>query len=668
MARFIRRAGAVLAAFFLLCLVPRFDSSTIRREDVPNETIQGKHLRTLFDRWREGPGGPPVLSLSWSKGFSTRFVDANGTAMVDREQGYVSVRVHGDTADLADVWLVSNRPGPGRSVQPEPGDFMLKVGRLEQGDSRATLFASLPIAFTRHLDVDLIVVTARGLRPDQDCALVGVPTLFQRLEERLWSLGHELDKNRASTRPLVSALGPPPVFAAAADLPSLSGLVERGEDLFFNETFDGNGRTCGTCHPAENNFTIDPEFIASLPFTDPLFVAELNPALGENFENPKLMRQLGLILENADGFDDLSNKFTMRGVPHILGIVTSLQPAPNGADGTTTPPDQRTGWSGDGSPGSGTLREFAIGAVVQHLPRTLSRTPGMDFRLPTDEELDALEAFQLTVGRQDELSLPELRLKSPRARRGQEIFLTADSQGGSVAAGKCNQCHANAGANVSFVPGGFNFNFDTGVEALEDHPADLIDPGRRPPDGGFGTEPHPTRSDAFGNGTFNTVSLVEAADTPPFFHNSALTTLEEAVNFYNSRAFNDSPAGRALAGNDSGAIGIRLEATQVEAVAAFLRVINVLENIRSASDLVTRALDPADQRARLRVGLAIDDIDDAVSVLEEGGLHPDAVVPLLQARGLVKAAMTAPDEYYWVSYFFKRALRELRQARKMLAE
>ncbi|PYM37252.1 MAG: hypothetical protein DME15_01830, partial [Candidatus Rokuibacteriota bacterium] len=67
-----------------------------------------------------------------------------------------------------------------------------------------------------------------------------------------------------------------------------SRLVAKGRDLFFNETFAGNGRTCGTCHPEENNFTIDPAFIARLPKDNPLFVAEFNPALKENFENPAL--------------------------------------------------------------------------------------------------------------------------------------------------------------------------------------------------------------------------------------------------------------------------------------------------------------------------------------------------------------------------------------------
>ena len=123
---------------------------------------------------------------------------------------------------------------------------------------------------------------------------------------------------------------PPPVPDPDAE------LITRGREIFFSETFEGNGRTCGSCHPAENNFIIDPAFIATLPDSDPLFVAEFNPDLKENFENPRLMREFGLIIENLDGFDDLANKFTLRGVPHTLGLRTSIDSAQG----------PRTGWSG----------------------------------------------------------------------------------------------------------------------------------------------------------------------------------------------------------------------------------------------------------------------------------------------------------------------------------
>lgn len=60
-----------------------------------------------------------------------------------------------------------------------------------------------------------------------------------------------------------------------------SELIVEGRRLFFEETFDGNGRACGTCHPASNNFTIDPTHVGSLPPDDPLFVAHTRLAEAE---------------------------------------------------------------------------------------------------------------------------------------------------------------------------------------------------------------------------------------------------------------------------------------------------------------------------------------------------------------------------------------------------
>ena len=144
-------------------------------------------------------------------------------------------------------------------------------------------------------------------------------------------------------------------------------LVESGEQLFLNETFNGNGRTCGTCHRPTDNFGLTPAFIAALPDDDPLFIAETNPDLAANFENPKLMRPFALILENQDGFDDLKNNFNQRGIPHTLAMKTSI----DSRDGP------RTGWSGDGAPGDGSLRSFAVGAVIQHFTRTTNRIAGL---------------------------------------------------------------------------------------------------------------------------------------------------------------------------------------------------------------------------------------------------------------------------------------------------
>ena len=396
-------------------------------------------------------------------------------------------------------------------------------------------------------------------------------------------------------------------------IPPQDELIARGRELFFNETFGGNGRTCGTCHPADNNLTIDPAFIAKLPPTDPLFVAEFVPALKTGFESPRLMREFALIRENLDGFDDLENKFVMRGVPHVLALRNSI----------ASPAGPRTGWSGDGAPGDGSLRSFATGAVIQHFTKTLNRVAGVDFRLPTDAELDAMEAF-LSLGRQKDLTLP-LALKGVVAKRGQQIFLDNNT-------GKCNICHSNAGANGRLGATDLgNANFNTGVEDLPDQPARLTTE-KVPVDDGFGIP---------GDKTFNTPPLVEAAATGAFFHNNTVSTIEAAVGFYDGDSFNNSPAGQFLKSIDPQKKGIELDATQISAIAAFLRVLNAIENIRQGTELLNdstvqpppRRESAADllKRARSVVGTA-------ARVLAEGGLHPQAVTQLQAAQAHIARA------------------------------
>ncbi len=418
-------------------------------------------------------------------------------------------------------------------------------------------------------------------------------------------------------------------------------LVEKGRQIFFSETFNGNGRTCGTCHPAENNFTIDPDFIATLPPDNPLFVAEFTPALKQNFENPRLMRECGLILENLDGFEDLEKSFVMRGVPHVLGLRNTI----------ASPGGPRLGWSGDGSPGDHSLRSFAVGAVIQHFTKSLNRVAGVDFRLPTEAELDALEAFQLSLGRQEDLALP-LPLKGTIPRRGQELFMDST-------VGKCTLCHRNAGATTIILPNVNlgNANLNTGVEDLPDIPQRLTQE-RVPRDDGFG---------APGDSTFNVPSLVEAASTGPFFHNNAIETIEGAVAFYDGESFNTSPAGKLLARLDPEGKGIELDGTQTVEIAAFLRVINALENIRQTVELLQAASfravegrespDSKLKRALARTG-------DAVQVLAGARLHPAAVQHLQRAKHSIESALDARSRARWI----QQAIQQVRDASKEMTE
>ena len=132
----------------------------------------------------------------------------------------------------------------------------------------------------------------------------------------------------------------------------------------------------------------------------------------------------------------------------------------------------------------------------------------------------------------------------------------------------------------------------------------------------------------------NTPPLIEAADTPPFFHNNIVDTIEEAVEFYTSEAFNES-----LTGDGNAFV---LTHDQINQIGAFLRALNVLENIRSSNAYDGRAIDQAELAPReLLVELAIAETTDAIEVLTEGPvqLFAETVDLLRDARELEQQAL-----------------------------
>jgi hypothetical protein len=273
------------------------------------------------------------------------------------------------------------------------------------------------------------------------------------------------------------------------------------------------------------------------------------------------------------------------------------------------PPDFRTGWSGDGAPGRGSLNEFAFGAVMQHFTRSLARRPGVDFRIPTQEELDALEAFQLFSGRQKNPQTASITFADARAERGKNLFLN-----------QCVACHRD------LVAQSVNLMLDTDVQR-----AFLAGP----PDGGFGSFGTDTQG-GIGNGRFNVPPLVEAADTGPFFHNNMAATIEDAVRFYTSDEFFFSP-GRNFSGP------FDLDESAVDAIGAFLRVVNAAENIRQTRKraLFVQANRGEGNTAILKVAIA--DLQDAIDDLHPRQLHPNAVHALRTAKQTLEIALANAD-------------------------
>jgi cytochrome c peroxidase len=435
----------------------------------------------------------------------------------------------------------------------------------------------------------------------------------------------------------------------AQDPRVVTGLASKeicaGADIFFRETFGGNGRTCGTCHPARHNFTIDAPFINALPPSDPLFVFEQDPANLGGLETASLKAQ-GVVLENVDGFDDL-NTFVTRSVPHTLSMKTSIA-SDLGDPLATTPPAEKTGWAGDGAPGDGSLRSFLDGAIKQHYPKTLARRPGIDFRVATPTELDLTNTFQQALGRTNELDLTQVNLADAEANVGRQAFLDPQR-------GRCNVCHLNAGAN--FQDTGKNRNFNTGMVRIPAGQIGTVNGGQPFFDGGFGLMPFDALqlgfNNSLGNGAFNTPPLIEAADTPPFFHNNDVQSqdIETAVFFYvDPFPFPTSPAATDLVAR----FGTPIQFSDADgfAIARFLRALNVAFNLdlakqrlRAAQTLFNRF---GDTRIDIQIGLfdlAGAEIDDALTVLSRAPtqpFYPVSVDRLNLAKAELAAARTAP--------------------------
>ncbi len=419
-------------------------------------------------------------------------------------------------------------------------------------------------------------------------------------------------------------------------------------------------------------------------------MAETNPALA-TLENSDLLRRFGLILVNADGFDP-SRGFVIRGTQNVQALANSMTPQDPSIrhrlqhNGRNPNPPERLGWGNDGAP----LRDFALVAIAQHAPMTMSRTPGVDFRVPTDEELDALAAYQLALGRQEDFDLPTLELKSALASHGKTLFLDS---GNLFEPGhkNCNACHFNGGGTA-----GMSFNDDSRISASRRQSAwvqhRVPDERERDPAGARAwacratvasdrsrrcSDRSATRTilpPPFGHveiEEFNSPPLVESADTAPFFHNHTVPDLESAVAFYGTQAFKSSliPAVIPVDISEDPAD------PEVQAIAAFLRVLNALENIRSSINVAKRGRtmnSVADMRDLARLSLA--EAVDAFEVLSAGALNKIGEPAIRSARVKLAVAKVALDvaQHLRVSKaidnLLSLAIQQLREARSALAK
>ncbi len=694
MSRQLKLVGGATAIFLCACV---FASSVSSQEPEGNfgvgipDTFVPKYLAYRSAQLADPNPHVMRVRLGYVKGLSTNFTRMTGEMAVNLQTGAYTTTLSGLTPlTTYAVWLVDRSETD--LIPPTPDTLFRLLTFVAVGPTQLLSgnlgLLGLPLGLT----IDRVVVTP-GLLGNGEQLAAGTVNVFQKIFFRRLSL-----ENAGTGTVLFNETTPPPNFAALVpdlaaetdELPPFAAvirksspmlalarffspplmasggsvkidkLISQGADLFFNETFKGNGRTCGTCHPSDNNFTIDPPFIATRPANDPLFVAEFNPTLAL-LEIPDLMRQFGLILENVDGLENPTVKFVMRGVPHTLGMQVSLT-----QDTTQLPtPFEMTGWSGDGAPGTGSLREFAIGAVTQHFTKRLIRVAGTDFKLPKEHQLDAMEAFQLSLGRAKDFDLAKITFTDANVKEGQRLFINGDTDPDPLTNGTCNFCHNNGGA-LAQNPLGVNRNFNTNVEDRL-HPARTV--RNFPKDGGFGKN---AANGAFGNGMFNTASVVEAADSAPFFHNNVegkidldtptiTQALKDGVNFYNGDEFNDA---RATVGGQ-----FNFNDTQTNQIVAFLQGLNTIQNIdiakRELKELLGKQGNPRrEQDTRLQT--AFDETQDGIDVLADSGLFPAAKQSLIGARNSIsQAQVTEPPSQR--RPFIQQAIANLDAARSAVA-
>lgn len=379
---------------------------------------------------------------------------------------------------------------------------------------------------------------------------------------RLVPAGDARSSARAWSRPqvLVALLALAAASCVRADgRTSERTLVEQGRALFTEETFDGNGRVCSTCHEPEQFGTITPAFVqarfAENP-ADPLFRAiDSDDGLGVSYERLKQHATIRVPMDlptHESGLSvrmcrapDVTKVFLNRGNPSMFNAALEDRLMHDGRDGSD-------------------LETQARNAVLTH------NEPGRD---PTPEELAAIAAFQESLFSRDAIrKFLETRAglglppgNTPSEIRGRRFF--------EPSRGMCGSCHSGPMLNMTsqthpivvrsrfegvavgaepdnpneqvwwcFVDPGTNrvVPGPAGDTLVFNHPA--ADPGLaivpgtttfRRPDGMEVTFDNATASVNAGVALFKIPTLWGVANTAPYFHDNSAKDLGELLDHYN---------------------------------------------------------------------------------------------------------------------------------------
>lgn len=137
------------------------------------------------------------------------------------------------------------------------------------------------------------------------------------------------------------------------------------------DPFQGNGRTCASCHKAQDRFGMSKMTRDALDRSDPFFYPGLD-------EDQALLREHGLVHVIADGRDEFRQTPALN---HLCKVCDD-----NGSC-------ESLGLNGDRVP---SLHAFTVGAIINHSAKTTARQPGEDFVIPDADLIDDIVKYMLS--------------------------------------------------------------------------------------------------------------------------------------------------------------------------------------------------------------------------------------------------------------------------------
>ncbi|MCZ6775247.1 MAG: hypothetical protein O7D34_02180 [Ignavibacteria bacterium] len=149
-----------------------------------------------------------------------------------------------------------------------------------------------------------------------------------------------------------------------------AGVIVIKSGTAFNP-FEGNGRSCASCHRAENKFGMSEATRDGLSADDRFFYMGLD-------EDQALLKGHGLVHVIGDGLDEFRQTPALNELCTLCNNYGNCESLGLNSDRTSN------------------LQAFSLGAVINHHARSPARQPGVDFVLPSPGQVKDLVDYMLS--------------------------------------------------------------------------------------------------------------------------------------------------------------------------------------------------------------------------------------------------------------------------------